>query len=201
MKDIFIVYEMADGTVAVAQQAAEDRRLKDGAFFVDADGNIQSLAGTPIPKRASETQVGEMVGRNLAENDDEATQRFVQRAWPRDAEGRALAKRYAIVGRDALPTSRTFRNAWRLRDGKVVVDLDAAKAECTRMAAPLVAASLDRIAKEATVATLLDDAEKLEAAKAKARHVRDLGTVDLAGVRTVADLEIVWAQVRADLGG
>ena len=199
MKDIFIVYEHADGSVAVAQQSEEDRRLKDGAFYIDGDHNIQSLAGTPIPKRATPEQVAGFVARNLAESDEEATQRFVQRAWPRDESGRALAKRYVIVGRDALPVSRTFRNAWRLANGKVVVDLDAAKQLIVKMASPLIAAALDRLAREHVVATMLKDDARVEAASAKARRINDLANLDVSNVPSVAALEAIWAQTRAEI--
>lgn len=200
MKDLYIVYEMPDGTVRVAQQAPEDRRVKGGAYALDADGNIDSMAGQVIPRRMTEAQVAQGVSLGILESDEEATKRHVERAWPRDPEtGRALAKRYAIVGRDALPTSRTFRDAWRLVDGKVAVDLEAAKAQFTAMAAPLAKASLDRIAKDAMTAMLLEDDGLMAAAKEAAQKVRDLAAIDVSGVRTVAELETVWAQTRAEI--
>lgn len=201
MKDIFIVYEMTDGSVTVAQQAAEDRRIKGGAYALDADGNIDSLAGKAIPRRMTEAQVAEGVAKGIVENDDEATQRFAQRAWPRDAEGRSLAKRHVICGADDLPKSRTFRAAWRIDGNRVVVDLGAAKEVFARMAKPLADKALDRIAKEATVAMLLDDAGKMAAAKEKAQRVRDLTAIDASGVKTVAELETIWAQTRAEIEG
>lgn len=200
MKDIFIVYEMPDGGLQVHQQAAEDRRVKGGAYALDADGNIDSLAGKAIPRRMTPEQIAQGVSLGIVESDDEATARHVQRAWPRDPEtGRALAKRYVIVGPDAFPKSRTFREAWRLVDGKVAVDLDTAKVQFAKMAAPLAKRALERLASDAAVAGLLDDAEKGAAVKETAQRVRALGALDVSGVRTVAELETVWAQTRAEI--
>jgi len=200
MKDIFIVYEMPDGSVHRFQQAAEDRRIKGGAYALDADGNIDSLAGKNIPRRMTAEQVTQGIALGIVESDEEATARYAQMAWPRDPEtGRALAKRYVIVGPDAFPKSETFRNAWRLVDGKVAVDLEAAKAQFAKMAALLARKALERLASDAAVAGLLDDAEKSAAVKDTAQRVRALGALDVSGVRTVAELETVWAQTRAEI--
>lgn len=103
----------------------------------------------------------------------------------------------AVSHRDAgeLPTDRTFRNAWKITDKAIAVDMDKARGiqmERIREARDAKLSTLDVPFMKAIEAG--DDAKRAEIATAK-QTLRDLpATIDLTKAETPEALAAIWPE-------
>ncbi len=102
---------------------------------------------------------------------------------------------YSVVEISSLPTTRVFRAAWRLQNGALSIDLDAAKEiqiDRWRAArAPLMSA-LDIAWIRAQEQ---NDTVNMPIIAAKKQALRDVTATDLSAIITPEELEAVWPDV------
>lgn len=114
-----IVYTQPDGTVAVCTPA-EGARLAHG--IKDGGGAVIAVADTPVRvDQFLRRWPVEGVLAEWAETEDE----FVARIAAKDAP--AGATDVQIVDAEAVPTDRTFRNAWKAGNKRVDHNIDKCK--------------------------------------------------------------------------
>lgn len=93
-----------------------------------------------------------------------------------------------VVSRDAMPTDRTFRNAWVVDTG-VTVDLDKAKAIQVERWRQERKPLLEALDVEVSKALVSGGKAAVDAAEAKRQALRDVTKTDLSGIKSVAELK------------
>jgi hypothetical protein len=100
---------------------------------------------------------------------------------------------WARIAEHQIPTDRTYRNAWRLRDGEIVTDMDHARRlhlDAIRHARARVLEQLDRDWMRAMGQGKTDEASKLERQRQTLRDLPE--TLRLEDARTTDELKTFW---------
>lgn len=127
--------------------------------------------------------------RQAGETDQQFAERLLVEVVPEAERAGSI-----ICHKDAIPTDRTFRGAWKRDVAGVTVDMDKAKAiHLDRMRAAR-APLLSALDVESVRATEDKDNAKLAQIVAQKNALRDVTKVDLSGADTPEKLKAIWPE-------